>query len=277
MVCGWCSICGRPGGEASEEGASMAEAIDTHTHLNHPRLYRRLPEVLERARGAGVVGMVVVGYDVESSRLAVEIADASPGMWAAVGVHPHDAKTFDREMLETLRALAVRRRVVAVGETGLDFYRDLSPRDKQREVFRMHIGLARELGLPLIIHCRQAQEEVLGIAGQEGAAAWVWHCFDGTPEQARGAVELGMWVGFAGTVTYRSSESIRQAAAEVPLDRILLETDCPYLSPEPRRGEDNEPANVTLVAEAIARARGMEAGQTMMVCADNARRAFRLE
>ena len=258
-------------------GASMGEAVDTHTHLNHPRLHRRLPEVLERARGAGVVGMVVVGYDMESSRLAVEIAGACPGTWAAVGVHPHDAKTFDREMMEALRALAANRRVVAVGETGLDFYRDLSPRDRQREAFRRHIGLARELGLPLIVHCRQAQEEVLAIAGEEGSERWVWHCFDGAPEQARRAVELGMWIGFAGTVTYRSSESTRQAAAEVPLERMLLETDCPYLSPEPRRGGDNEPANVSLVAEAIARARGVETEQIIRLCADNARRAFRLE
>ncbi len=255
----------------------MGEAIDTHTHLNHPRLHRRLPEVLERARGAGVVGMVVVGYDVKSSRLAVEIAGACPGTWAAVGVHPHDARTLDREMMEALRDLASNRGVVAVGETGLDFYRDLSPRDRQLEAFNMHIGLARELGLPLIVHCRQAQEEMLEVAGQGGAAGWVWHCFDGTPEQARRAVELGMWIGFAGTVTYRSSESIRQAAAEVPLERMLLETDCPYLSPEPRRGRDNEPANVALVAEAIAGARGMETQRITRACADNARRAFRLE
>ena len=256
--------------------APVAAAVDTHTHLNHPRLRKRLPQVLERAHQAGVEQMIVVGYDLPSSESAVELSMAHPSLWAAVGVHPHDAKSFDDTAREALVALAASPRVAAIGETGLDFYRDLSPRERQREAFQAHARMARDLSLPLIVHCRQAQEEMLAVADELGAEGWVRHCFDAAPAQARRAVEMGMWIGVTGTGTYQHASSVRQAVAEVPLERMLLETDCPYLSPAPGRARDNEPANVVLVAEAMARIRGVEVETVVRATAENARAAFRL-
>jgi len=255
----------------------VVPAVDSHTHLNHPRLYHRLPEVLDRARRAGVSQMIVVGYDLPSSRSAVELAMAHPGLWAAVGVHPHEAKSFRRAASEALRALASNPRVVAIGETGLDFHRDLSPREQQREAFTAHAHLARELSLPLIVHCREAQEEMLAVATEEGEGGWIWHCFEGTAEQARRAVDMGMWIGLAGTVTYRNAQPLRQAVAEMPVERMVVETDSPYLSPAPGRMRDNEPANVLLVAEAIAGIRGVEVDDVIRATTENAKAAFRLE
>jgi TatD DNase family protein len=225
--------------------------------------------------------MIVVGYDLPSSRLAVEVAEQHPGLWAAVGVHPHDASGMDNATADALRSLAESDAVVAIGETGLDFYRDLSPRDPQMEAFAQHRALAEEMCLPLIVHCRAAQEEVLDALssraiGHSTDSTLVWHCFEGSREHAERALELGMMLGFGGTLTHRRSEELRRVAAAAPADRILLETDCPYLSPEPRRGRDNEPANLTIVAECLAEERGESRQHIEMMTAENARRAFRL-
>lgn len=258
------------------EDCSAGALFDTHTHLNHPRLMRRLPEVLDRARAAGVRGMMVVGYDLESSEQAVSLAEEHDDLWAAVGVHPHDAETLDAAAVARLRALAGSRKVAAIGETGLDYYRDLSPRDRQREAFRRHLDLAAELELPVIVHCREAQDEILAALDPPPPAGAVWHCFDGSSKHAARAVGLGLVLGFGGMVTYRGSEALRRAAATVALERILLETDCPYLSPEPHRNRDNEPANVALVAQALADLRGIEAKRLGAAAWRNARRFFRL-
>jgi TatD DNase family protein len=280
----------------------MAGAVDSHTHLNHPRLLRRLDEVLARAKQAGVSAMVVVGYDLPSSELAVELSEANPNLWAAVGIHPHDASHLDDSSLAHLRSLASRERVVAIGETGLDFHRDLSPPDAQVEAFRRQLDLARETSLPALLHCREAQEQMLDIAAEFASvpavggfaagtrAALVWHCFEGTDEHAARAVALGMMVGFTGTITRKSEEAVspagagrpaarsaaelRQIAAGIPADRLLLETDCPYLSPEPGRQRDNEPANVIAVAEHLAAARGVAVDAVIRVTTDNARRVL---
>ena len=251
-------------------------AVDTHTHLNHPRLLRRLEQVLARAREAGVGGMLVVGYDVPSSETAVRLAEAHPHLWAAVGVHPHDAVGADARAMGRLRELAQSRKVVAVGETGLDFYRDLSPREAQVEAFRRHLALAGELQRPVVVHCRDAQEEVLSILQQYHGLPCIWHCFDGSREQAEAALALGALLGFTGIVTYRGSEKLRQVAAAVPADRLLLETDSPYLAPEPRRKGDNEPANLPLVAASVAEVRGTDPGEMMRQVTQNARRVFGL-
>jgi TatD DNase family protein len=239
---------------------------------------RRLDAVLDRARAAGVAEMIVVGYDLASSERAVELAAEHGGLYASVGLHPHEASAADEDTWERLRELAASPGVVAVGEMGLDFYRDLSPRPAQIRAFRTQLRLAEEVGLPAILHCREAQEEMLEIlAGHSGEAhPVVWHCFDGTEEHARRAVAMGATLGFGGLVTYRSASFLREAAAAVPEDRLLLETDCPYLAPEPKRGEDNEPANLVAIAQRVAELRGISAEQVTSITAKNARRVFGL-
>jgi TatD DNase family protein len=264
-----------------DEAQSVPGLVDTHTHLNHPRLLPHLAPVLERAREAGVGEMIVVGYDLPSSSLAVELAEQHGGLRAAVGVHPHDADVMDDAAAESLRSLAKSEAVVAIGETGLDFYRDLSPRDTQMAAFVAHLALADEMGLPVIVHCRAAQEELLGVLasraeGRSGDSTLIWHCFDGSREHAQRALDLGMVLGFGGMLTYGRAEELRRVAAEAPVDRILLETDCPYLAPEPRRGRDNEPANVAVVAECLAQARGESRERIATATTENARRVFGL-
>ncbi len=257
----------------SRAGVSL---IDTHCHLNHPRLLRRLPEVLARARAARVSGMIVVGYDVRSSRKARELAEGTPEIWAAVGVHPHDAAQMEQEDLSDIRTLAQSDKVVAIGETGLDLYRNLSPRPAQEKAFAEHLGLAAELGLPIIVHCREAQEEVLAALEAHRQNRVIWHCFDGTVDHARRALDMGLMLGFGGRVTYRSAEELRCLASQLPADSILLETDSPYGAPKTNRGRDNEPANLPLVAEVIAEVRGEQRGPFIDVTGENARRVFGL-
>jgi TatD DNase family protein len=258
-------------------GDSPAPFIDTHAHLNHPRLLPKLPHILRRAREAGVSHIVVVGYDLPSSERAIELAAAhANGISAAVGIHPHDASDIRPEALERLRALAQSPDVVAIGETGLDFYRDLSPREAQRQSLHHHLDLAREISLPVIVHCREAQEDLLSILESRRPGPLIWHCFDGTVEHARRALDLGAFLGFGGRLTYSRADDLRSLAATVPLDWTLLETDCPYLAPEPHRGKDNEPAYVPLIAQAVARARGGSADEVAATSTKTAQALFRL-
>lgn len=254
--------------------------IDTHCHLNHSEYFRDLPQVVERASQAGVFRAVCVGYDLESSIRSVELAKQLPMVRASVGVHPHDARTFDSGAAQRIRRLASERPyVVAVGETGLDYYRGLSPRGTQRQVFREHIRMAKELDLPLVIHSREAQEDVLSILQEEGLPprGAVMHCLPSDPDFARGAVELGCYVGIAGPVTFKNADRLREIVASLPLDSILLETDAPYLAPHPHRGQRNEPAYVTLVASAVAGLKGVSADEVARVTSANASSLFQLE
>lgn len=222
--------------------------------------------------------MVVVGYDLPSSELAVKLAQENHALWATVGVHPHGATTLDGDGLDRLRELAASSRVVAVGETGLDFYRDLSPREVQIHAFRQQLALAEEAGLPLVVHCRAAQDAVLSILQEDRRPGRrvVWHCFDGTWEHAQAALEQGAALGFAGTVTYQQSEALCRVAARVPQERLLLETDCPYLAPEPRRKADNEPANLPAIARRLAQVRGLDTEHLIAAASRTAQRVFRL-
>lgn len=198
-------------------------------------------------------------------------------MWAAVGVHPHEASGFGEQAVEELAALAASPRVVAIGEAGLDFYRDLSPRDAQRSAFRRQIGVARELGRALVIHMRDAHDEVFGILAEEGPPErLVFHCFSGGPEEARRALALGGDLSFAGNVSYRGAEPLREAARAVPLDRLLVETDSPYLAPVPHRGKPNEPALVAAVGAALAGALGLPVEEVAAATSSNALRVFGL-
>jgi TatD DNase family protein len=248
--------------------------IDSHCHLF---LMEDDPAaVVERARAAGLQGLVCVGIDPESSRRSRELADALAGVFATAGLHPHDAKAFDARAGAAIEELAHDPRVVAVGETGLDHYRMLSPPEDQERVFRAHCGLARETGKPLVVHVRDAWVDVLRILEEEAAERVILHCFSGDAPAAREAAGRRYFCSFAGNVTYPKNASLRQAAAEVPADLLLVETDSPFLAPQRLRGQPNAPANLGEVVAAVAEARTEEPAEVAAMTSANARTAFDL-
>jgi len=256
---------------------SSIHLIDTHAHLDGNRFADDLDAVVARAEANGVATILTVGCDLESSRAAMAIAARYPEIYAAVGIHPHDAVTVDADALAELRRLAeTGTKVVAIGETGLDYYRDRSPRDRQREAFRVQIRLARELDLPLIIHDRDAHDDVVGILREEnaGAVGGVLHCFSGGMDMARHCLEMGFFISFPGTLTYPNNEPLRDVARALPIDVMLVETDCPYLAPQPWRGKRNEPAYVRATAETLAEIKGLTLEDVARVTSLNAFRLF---
>jgi TatD DNase family protein len=244
--------------------------IDTHAHLD--ACADPPDELARRARAAGVGRILTVGTTVERSRTALELADRHEEVFAILGIHPHEA-TDDHD-LGALRDLLAHPRAVAVGETGLDFFRDYAPHDRQRSLFEQQLELAGELGKPVVIHTRAADEAVLEeLASFDGTV--VLHCFS-YPLALPAALERGYYVSFAGNATYKNASDLRLAATQVPPDRILTETDAPYLSPEPLRGRPNEPAYVVHTLAALARTRGEDAGELEAQIDENAKRAFGL-
>lgn len=262
------------------------EFFDTHCHLADRAFRADLPAVLARAWRAGLVGAVCVGYDLDSSRAAVRLAEQDPRLWAAVGIHPHYVAQADPDFPDRLAELARHPRVVAIGESGLDYYRDLSPRSMQRAAFQRHIELAQKLGLPIIVHDRDAHQETLEVLAaafgpapaadlaSPGRPVGVMHCFSGDAAMALASVELGLAVSFAGPITYPRADQTREAAAAVPADRLLVETDCPYLAPQSRRGRRNEPAWVAEVLAAAAAARSESPAAIARYSTNNARNLF---
>jgi TatD DNase family protein len=234
--------------------------FDTHAHLHFPDYADDLDAVLERARGAGVRGMVTIGTDRESNQAVVEMARRVPDVWATVGIHPHDAgDAVEADFAEMEKLARSEAKVVGFGEMGLDFFRNLSPPEAQREVFRRQISMARELGKPLVIHCRDAHDETLAILAEERAreVGGVMHCFSGDVQIARRCLDLGLFISLAGPVTYKNARALPEVARFVPEDRLVVETDCPYLPPTPHRGKRNEPAYVALTAAFVAGLRGV--------------------
>jgi TatD DNase family protein len=227
--------------------------IDSHTHLDHCEPPDA--ELVAAAERAGVAHMVTIGTDGASCRAALAAAEAFPQVYAAIGRHPHESAGFDDADLAELRALAAHDRCVAIGETGLDYYRDLAPRADQGRAFAAQVGLARETGKPLIIHTRAADDDTLAVLGEQAAGVRViLHCFS-MPDRLDECLAAGYWVSFAGNVTYPKAVDLARAAARVPLDRLLVETDAPYLAPQPVRGQPNEPANVVHTVGFIAEQR----------------------
>jgi TatD DNase family protein len=230
------------------------QIVDSHAHLDFSQFDDDRETVIQRARDAGLVAILNVGTDLASSRAAVALAKQHDFIYATVGVHPHDAKTVTPAVLEALRTLAGHEKVVAVGEIGLDYYRDLSPRPVQRRVFAEQLALAADLRLPVVIHSREAHDDVLAtLQGWEGAG--VFHSYAAGPERLDEVLGLGFHIGISGPVTFRNAHRLREVAATVPLERLLVETDAPFLTPAPLRGRRNEPRYVRHVASAIARAR----------------------
>ena len=254
--------------------------VDSHCHLNMKEGPGSTGELVRLAREAGLMRTLVVGFDEPSSGMAVDLARsyAGYGVYAAVGIHPHDARTCpDGTLPGSLEAWARDARVVAIGETGLDFYYDHSPRKLQEECFRRHIALAAGSGKPLVVHVRDAYDEALGVLASEGAdrSRGVIHCFSGEWRHALAAIDLGFWISFAGPVTFPRSNDLREVAARIPLDRLLCETDSPYLAPQPWRWKANQPAYVAAVYETIAAVRGIPVEKLAEAVWQNAARLFK--
>ena len=252
--------------------------IDTHCHLDFPDYNDDRDDVLKAAHDAGISKMVNIGCDLKSSQASVDLADRYPQIYAAIGFHPHDAKSYDDQMEKQLRAMANNFKVVAIGEVGLDFYRDRSPRDVQREVFVRQMRLARELGLPLVIHIRDAYEEAIDMLIEEKAYEGnvVLHCFSGTVKDAERALDYGMYLSFGGVLTFSNSR-LPELVRNVPLDQIILETDAPFLTPHPHRGKRNSPAMVALVYQKLAEVLNRDLREIEAIIDGNAQKFFEFE
>jgi len=252
--------------------------FDSHAHLDLSPLCDAEEAVVRRARDAGVTRIATVGIDPESGERAVSIAHRHTGVYAIVGLHPHDAGRLSDTLLARLEALSRCDKVVAIGETGLDFHRDRAPRDTQRAAFREQIRLARRRGLPVVIHDRDAHDEVLSILSEENAAevGGIIHCFSGDLAMACSALAMNFLVSIPGAITYKGSEKQAEAVRGLPLDRLLIETDCPFLAPVPHRGKTNEPSYVPLVAARIAAIKGVSVEDVARTTTINALRLFRI-
>ncbi|MEW6184964.1 MAG: TatD family hydrolase [Thermodesulfobacteriota bacterium] len=251
--------------------------FDTHAHLDMSDYDSDRSQVIERASAQGVVGIITIGIDLESSRRALTLTKSHKNIWAAVGFHPHEAASFQIDFLPHLKKIAQDKLVVAIGEIGLDFYRDLSPREEQKKVFRSMIRLAREVSLPVIIHDREAHEEVLRILKEEkaGEIGGVFHCFSGDWAMAKKCLDLNFFLSITGAVTYKKGSILEEVVRRAPLESLLLETDAPYLTPHPFRGRRNEPGHVVHTARHVAAIRGLDLPDLSEAVLQNTCRAFR--
>ncbi len=251
--------------------------VDTHAHLDDARFEGQLADILSRAQEAQVRAIITVGADLDSSRAAVALAEQYPQVYAAVGIHPHEAARVVDNDLRELTRLGEHPKVVAIGETGLDFYRNLSPRDSQQDVFVAQLRLAMDMGKPVVIHDRDAHAETLAIL-KELAQDWrgVLHCFSAGYEMAIEALELGFDLSFAGPVTFQNARELHALVPRLPLERLLIETDCPWLAPHPHRGKRNEPAYVRLVAAKIAALHKVPLQRVAAITTANAEQLFGL-
>jgi TatD DNase family protein len=253
-------------------------AIDTHAHLEMEAFDKDRDAVLERAAAAGLTAIVTVGTTLPDCEKAVALARRYAPVYSAIGIHPHEVKGIDAAAYDALRFLGRETKVVAIGEIGLDFFYDHSPRDVQLRCFAGQLDLAEELDLPVIIHDRDAHAETLGLLRErKGRLQGVLHCFSGDAAMARECVELGFHLSVAGPVTYPKADQLRAAVQEVPLERLLIETDAPYLAPQRYRGKRNEPAYVIETARRLAEVRGVPAGEMVELTAANARRLFGID
>ena len=252
--------------------------VDTHAHLVDKAFHQDREEMLQRAKEAGVAGIVCIGDTLASSQESLALAQEQEGIWATAGVHPHHALQAGEDLEARLLELLSHPLVVAVGEVGLDYHYDFAPRDVQHQVFRRQIRIARKVGKPLVIHSREANEDVVRILQEEKAedVGGVFHCFWGDEELARTVLAMGFYVGVGGPVTFKKSEALRATLKTVPLDRLLVETDSPYLAPVPFRGKRNEPAYVVESARQLAAVKGLTPEELADVTTENARRLFRL-
>lgn len=252
--------------------------IDTHVHLNADQYDEDLNEVIDRALENNVTKMIVIGFDRKTIQRAMELAEKHEFIYAVVGWHPVDAIDCTEEDLKWIEELAAHDKVVGIGETGLDYYWDKSPKEIQQEVFRKQIRLAKKVQLPIIIHNRDATEDVLRILKEEEAheVGGVMHCFGGSVETARESIAMNFMISLGGPVTFKNAKKPKEVATEIPLEHLMIETDAPYLAPHPYRGKRNEPSYVPLVAEEIARLKGISAEEVGRITTRNAEQFFKL-
>ena len=254
--------------------------IDSHAHLDFDKFQDDFDGVLDRAREAGVVQIVTIGASdgFESNERAIAIAEAHPHIFATVGIHPHDASVASDDIFARIREMADHPKVVAIGETGLDYHYNNSPPEVQRSVFRRFVQMAREVSMPIVIHTRDAEEDTVQILREEGASevGGILHCFSGTRQLAEAGLELGFHVSLSGIVTFKKAKEIQEVAMTVPLDRLMVETDAPFLAPVPRRGRRNEPAYVAHTLRFIAGLRDMDPVELSRITTENTRRVYNL-
>jgi len=257
----------------------VTNVVDTHAHLNDKAFTEDLDEVITRAVSGGVTDIIVVGYDLASSEHAVRLSRDYGPLWAAVGVHPHDAPQADAAGLARIAMMAQATKAVAIGEIGLDYYWNTWPKEQQQHAFRQQIDLAKNASLPFIVHDRDAHGDVLAILQEHRVfpAGFVMHCFSGSPEFARECIKLGGYISLAGPVTFRNAAKLLEVAKEVPLEHLVIETDCPYLAPQPHRGKRNEPQYANLVLNAIAQLRGLPVEDVADQTTLNAKNLFGLK
>jgi TatD DNase family protein len=263
----------------SAASGAIPPLVDTHAHLADPALAGALPTVLDRARAAGVVQIVAVGTDAADSGVVAATAHAHRGIFATVGVHPNEAGDAGPDDWARVVALADNDRVVAIGESGLDRYRDRTPFPVQQEWFARHLSLAHDRGLPVVIHCRESQREIIEQLARLGRPVrGVLHSFTGTWDEARALLDLGLHISFAGMITFTNKglDALRETAARIPRDRLLVETDSPYLSPHPHRGKSNEPGRVAVTADRLAQITGLTPAELARITTANARQLFAL-
>lgn len=258
---------------------------DTHCHLDFARFDLDRGKVIEKAVERGLERILVPGIDLASSQAAIQIAEKYPQVYAAVGVHPNSGKTWEASTLNKLKSIAQHPKVVAIGEIGLDYFRDWTPRDVQKIIFKLQMELAKKLKLPVIIHSRESYNDIFGVITkwheklvdvntELAERSGVFHSYSGNIMQAHNLIDANFYIGISGPVTFKKADSLRQVAAELPLERILIETDSPFLSPHPHRGKRNEPANVYYIAEKIAYIRNITPTQVGEITTENGENLF---
>lgn len=260
------------------------DIIDTHAHLDLPEFDQDREEVIIRAGEEGVTTIVTVGINIESCRRALQLAEDHAGIWAVVGIHPQDTRDFRREDLSKLEEMAGHPRVVAIGEVGLDYYRNYSPPETQKEILKWQLEIAKNYKLPIVIHCRQAQEDMISImedwcrsyALPEGNPRGILHCFSADIETAEKYMQMGFYLSLGGYIGYPSSAPLRSLIKELPFDRLVVETDCPFLPPQKYRGKRNEPAYVAMTLEVLAEIKGVTLEEAARRTTQNAMKVFNL-
>ncbi len=252
--------------------------FDSHAHLDDNKFSADREEIIEKIKASGVEYVVNIGDDISSSRKSVILAKRYPFIYATVGVHPHNVENMTESDIEELKLLASEEKVVAIGEIGLDYYYDNSPRDLQKKWFKRQIELALELSLPIAIHNRDSNEDCMKILRQYDIKkiGGIMHCYSGSSEMAKELVKMGLCVSFAGPVTFKNNRRGVETVKEIPIEHILIETDCPYLAPEPKRGTRNDSSNVRYVAEKIAEIKGMTFEEVEKITCDNAKRVYKI-
>ncbi|MGM0437006.1 MAG: TatD family hydrolase [Bacillota bacterium] len=254
------------------------ELIDTHAHLDFPRFDKDRKEVIKRAIDGGVKIIVNIGSSMTSSRNSVELSRRYKEIYSVVGIHPHNADSFNLNVSKKLKKLSENKKVVAIGEIGLDFHYDNSPRKKQKQAFRAQLRLAKSLNLPVVIHTRDADQETLEILKEEKISeiGGIMHCFASDKEMAKEILDLGFYIAFGGLITFNNLNNLREVVKEVPINKLLVETDAPYLTPEPYRGKRNEPLYVKYVAEKIAEIKNLSLKEVAQKTTDNAKKVYNI-